>query len=50
MMCGWTFINDDANTIKAPTERKQAAPESLAPSDVYDYFTNEYIPNEYWKL
>lgn len=50
MMYGWTFMNDEANTVPTPTERKQAAPESLNPSDIYDYIQNEYLPNQYWKL
>ena len=51
MMVGWTYIHDDARTVKAPTNREEAGPATLwNPVDYYDYMRDVYIPNQYWKL
>jgi hypothetical protein len=51
MMVGWTYIHDDARTVKAPTNREEAGPATWwNPADYYDYMRDVYIPNQYWKL
>lgn len=50
MMFGWTFIHDWAADVPKPEDRYHAAPEGLSPEQIYDYLSNVYIPNEYWKL
>ena len=51
MMVGWTYIHDDARTVKAPTNREEAGPATWwNPVDYYDYMRDVYIPNQYWKL
>lgn len=50
MMYGWTFVNDWAADVPKPKDRYHAAPESLSPIDSYNYITDVYIPNEYYKL
>jgi hypothetical protein len=51
MMVGWTYVHDDARTVKAPTSREEAGPATWwNPVDYYDYIQDVYLPNQYWKL
>lgn len=50
MMVSWPSINDWANEINPPKTRQEAGPESLNPVDVANYFTDVYIPNEYYRM
>lgn len=50
MMFGWTFIHDWASDVPKPKDRYHAAPEGLSPAEIYEYLSEVYIPNEYYKL
>ena len=50
MMFGWIFIHDWASDVPEPKDRYHAAPEGLSPAEIYEYLSEVYIPNEYYKL